>query len=262
MNLRLTEADLKFIVETVATRRQDHDHIVELVRDKDDLLETMLDDPKLAERLVNDPAAFVRVSPALLFAVLLRHVQRDLERRPYVRQWDAAGKSVPVLVTPQTVELLGDTRLREYLAEMLGSFARANTRLLYWREQGRWHKRKFSDADMDDLLALCQLVEPPYKPRLYKRIADLALFLTGIYPEHTSFFVRRPRSQDWRLALDYEREGRRFYALAAQEPQPPWPASIFEVLTEKFSLAREALNALSSRYLHPLREQYFRRPAG
>ncbi|HZT23856.1 MAG TPA: hypothetical protein VFB55_13200, partial [Verrucomicrobiae bacterium] len=70
MNLRLTEADLKFIVETVATRRQDHDHIVELVRDKDDLLETMLDDPKLAERLLNDPAAFVRVSPALLFAVL------------------------------------------------------------------------------------------------------------------------------------------------------------------------------------------------
>lgn len=261
MNLHLTEADLKFIVETVATRRRDHDHIIALVRDKDDLLEPMLDDPKLAERLVNDPAAFVHVSPGLLFAVLLRRIRSELEHEPFVRQPDAAGKTVPVFVTAELVQLLGDADLRDYLAEMLGSFARTHTRLLHWQERGRWRKRGFNDADMDDLLALCALVEPPFKPRLYKRIADLALFLTGIYPEQASFFVRRRRSQNWRLTPDYEREGRRFYSLAAQEPQPPWSASVFEALAEKFALAREALNALSARYLQPLREQYFQRAA-
>ena len=50
--MRLTESDLKFVVETVATRRRDHDHIIGLIRDKDDLLEPMLEDPKLAERLI------------------------------------------------------------------------------------------------------------------------------------------------------------------------------------------------------------------
>jgi hypothetical protein len=32
-----------------------------------------------------------------------------------------------------------------------------------------------------------------------------------------------------RTVPDYEREGRRFYALAAREAEPPWPASVFEV---------------------------------
>ena len=33
--MHLTESDLKFVVETVATKRRDHDHVIGLVRDKD-----------------------------------------------------------------------------------------------------------------------------------------------------------------------------------------------------------------------------------
>ena len=114
--------------------------------------------------------------------------------------------------------------------------------------------------DMNDMMALCQLVEAELKPRLYKRIADIALFLTGVYPDHASFFVRKPRSQDWRVVPDYEREGRRFYTLAAREAEPPGPASVFGKLAEQFTLAREALNTLSGRYLKPIRAQYFNQP--
>lgn len=32
--MRLTESDLKFVVETVATKRQDHDHVIDLIRGK------------------------------------------------------------------------------------------------------------------------------------------------------------------------------------------------------------------------------------
>ena len=52
--LHLTESDLRFVVETVATRRRDYDHIAQLLRDKEDLLEPMLGDPKLIERLFRD----------------------------------------------------------------------------------------------------------------------------------------------------------------------------------------------------------------
>jgi hypothetical protein len=49
--LNLSESDLRFLVECVATSRRDYDHIVNLIRDKEDLLELMLEDPKLLERL-------------------------------------------------------------------------------------------------------------------------------------------------------------------------------------------------------------------
>ena len=260
---RLSESDLEFVVQTVATRRRDHEHIVGLLRDKQDLVEPMLDDPKLAERLLSDQEVFVRVSPYLMFSVLLRRVRRDLESQGFVLERDDRGKRIPVFEAPQTVELLEDPALREYLAEMLCSFVRTNTGLLCWQEHGTWRKRKFSDLDMDDMIALCQLVEQQFKPRLYKRVADIALFLTGIYADHALFAVqRRGREFERRRALlDYERDGRRFYGLAAREAEPPWSTSVYERLAEKFTLAREALNTLNDYYLKPLRTRYFEPPA-
>ena len=260
--MRLTDSDLKFVVETVATRRRDHDHIIELVRDKEEVLEAMLDDPKLAERLLNDEEVFVRVSPYLMFSVLLRRVRRDLEGRSFMFERDERGKRIPVFEASQATQLLSEAVTREYLIEMLCSFVRTNTSLVYWKERGAWQKRKFSDLDIDDMIALCQLVDPALKPRLYKRVADISLFLTGIYPDRSSFFTRRPRSRFTRaLAVaDYEREGRRFYLLAAREPEPPWPGSVFKDLAQKFTLAREALNTLNDYYLQTLRARYFEQP--
>lgn len=54
MLIRLTDSDLRFLLETVATRRTDHERVIELVRKKEDFLEQMLDDPKLLDRLLND----------------------------------------------------------------------------------------------------------------------------------------------------------------------------------------------------------------
>jgi len=77
----LTESDLRFVVETVATRRRDYDHIVDLVRDKEDLLDPMLEDPRLSGRLFREAEALVRVSPHLLFSIFLRRLRRELRRR-------------------------------------------------------------------------------------------------------------------------------------------------------------------------------------
>ena len=214
--------------------------------------------------LIHKQSKGSRGQTLMMFAVLVRRIRRDLEGQSFVVERDARGKSIPVFEAPRAVQLLGDPSTREYLIEMLCSFVRTNTGVVYWKEYGAWHKRKFSDMDMDDMIALCHLVEPGFKPRLYKRIADIALFLTGIYPDHASSPARRPRSQALhrRTVPDYEREGRRFYALAAREPQPPWSATVFEALAEQFTLAREALTTLSDRYLKPLRARYFDQPAG
>lgn len=261
--MRLSETDLKFVVGTVATGRRDHDRIMELVRGKPDLLEPMLGDRRLTDRLINQQESLFRVSPYLLFGVLLRRVWREVESQTFVLERDARGKSIPVFEAPRVAELLSNPALREYLIEMLCSFVRTNTGVLYFKQRGAWHKRKFSDLDMDDMVALCHLVEAEWKPRVYKRIADIALFLTGIYPDHATLFVSRTRAPRAlrRTLPDYEREGRHFYSIAARNPEPPWPASVFESLASKFNLAREALNALSDRYLKPLRDRYFDAPS-
>ncbi|MCX8108860.1 MAG: hypothetical protein N3G20_08650, partial [Verrucomicrobiae bacterium] len=222
--MKFSESDLKFIVETLVSDRAGHAKIIETVRDKEDLLEPMLNDPALAQRLLNEEEIFVRVSPYLMFSILLRRVRADLEGRDFVLEVEESGKRIPIFQARAVVRLLKDPMTLEYLAEMLCSFVRTNTAVLYWKERGTWRKRKISDISLDDMITLCQLVEPEFRPRIYKRIGDIALFLTGIYPDHAGVWVRRPRTftRGERSIADYEQEGRRFYALAAQCAEPPW----------------------------------------
>ena len=260
--LHLTESDLRFLVETVATRRRDYDHIVNLVRDKEDLLEPMLEDPKLTERLFRDEEAFVRISPHLLFAVLLRRVRHELKNEAYVFEVEPKGKRIPIFEAPAVAELLADKQTRDYLADMLSSFARTNSGVIYWKEHGAWHKRRFSDIDMDDMIELARLADPEMRPRLHKRVADIALFLSGIFADHAAFFVSRSKATltDRRTLKEYEQQGKRFYSLAAQETdQAQWRPAL-EALAEKFTFARRALNTLSDRYLKTQRTRYFRVP--
>ena len=259
--LHLSETDLRFLVETVATRRHDYEHIANLVRDKEDLLEAMLEDPRLMQRLFQDQEAFVRVSPRFLFTVLLGRVRRELEREAYILETDFKGKRVPVFEAPLVAEMLSDKQARNYLADMLSSFARTNSGVIYWKERGSWHRRRFSDIDMDDMIELARISGPELRPALYNRIADIALFLSGIFPDHLSLFSRRRTSFSVARTLkDHEQQGQRFYNLAARETEQAQRQPILKRLAEKFTLARWALNTLSERHLKTQRAQYFRIP--
>ena len=261
--LHLSESDLRFLVETVATNRRDYDHIVNLIRDKEDLLEPMLDDPKLTERLFRDEEALVRVTPHMLFSALLRRLRRELEKEAYVLDVDTKGKRIPVFAGPAVAEMLSDKQTRDYLAEMLSSFARTNSGIIYWKERGTWHKRRFTDIDLDDMVELARIIDPEMRPALYKRIADIALFLSGIFPEHAahSSGFRKNIFSAKRTLKDYEQTGKRFYHVAARETDQTQWKPVLGTLAEKFSLARLALNSLSDRYVKRLCTQYFRSPA-
>src|SRR3984957_540553 len=261
--LHLSEADLRFLVETVATNRRDYDHVTNLIRDKEDLLESMLDDPKLMERLVRDEEALVCISPYLLFSVLLRRLRRELEKEAYILDVDAKGKRIPVFEGPAVAEMLSDKQKRDYLVEMLSSFARANSGIIYWKERGSWHKRRFSDIDLDDMVELARIIDPEMRPALYKRTADIALFLSGIFPEYAarSLDSRRNMFSTKHTLKDYEQAGKRFYHVAAQEMDITQWKPVLGTLAEKFTLARLALNSLSDRYVKTLRSRYFQSPA-
>jgi hypothetical protein len=262
--LAFSNSDLRFLVETVATDRRDYAHIVNLIRDKDDLLEPMLQDPILIQRLWEQEENLVRVSPYFLFTVLLLQVRRDLEETAYILEVDFKGKRIPVFEARAVADLLRQPAIRDYLAEMLASFTRTNSGVIYWRERGAWHKRRFSDLDLDDMVDLIRIIDPEMRPALYKRIADIALFLSGIFPDHLALFAtsRQARFAAKRTLKDYEQQGSRFFRVAAQETdQTRWRPAM-QTLAEKFTLARWALNTLSDRYLKSQREHYFRPPNG
>jgi hypothetical protein len=260
--LQLNETDLRFLIETVATNRRDYDRIADLIRDKDDLLERMLQDPKLVQRLLRQEENLARVSPYFLFNVLLLQVRRDLTDTTYILEIDFKGKRIPVFEAKSVADLLADSAVRDYLADLLASFTRTNSGALYWKERGAWHKRRFSDIDLDDMIDLVQRIDPEMRPALYKRIADIALFLSGIFPDHLTVYAGRHQTKfsAKRTIKNYEQQGKRFYGIAAREAdRPEWRPSL-ETLAEKFTLARWALNTLSDRYLRAHRNHYFRSP--
>jgi hypothetical protein len=261
--LHLTESDLRFLVETVATSRRDYDRVMDLVRGKEDLLEPMLEDPKLTERLFREEEALVRISPHLLFSVLLRRLRKELDKEAYILDVDARGKRIPIFEGPAVAQMLSDKKVRDYLAEMLSSFTRTNNGIIYWKERGTWHKRRFSDIDMDDMIELARIIDPEMQPALYKRIADIALFISGIFPERATLFAARRKTMysAERTLEDYEQTGRRFYSVAALETDQAQWKPVLETLAEKFTLARLALNSLSERYIKTHRARYFRFPA-
>ena len=249
--MRLTDSDLRFVVETVATKRQDHDHVIELIRNKPDILDQMLDDPKLADRLLSEGETFSQVSSWLFFTVLLRAVGRDLEHKSFVYEIGANGQRIPIFEAENVAELLADRTTRDYLAEMLTAFTRANRAEVYWEENGILRKREFNDIDLDDMIAVANVVKKESRPALFKRIADISLFLSGIYPDHAPLFIACPQNafRGRRTLQDYEAEGRRFYELAARELDPLHVRAACWTLSERFTLARHALNTLSDGYL-------------
>lgn len=269
---RLSDADLRFVVETVATRRQDHDRVVELVRDKPDIIDRMLEDENLFRRLTSDDEALVRVSPWLLFTVLLRHAARDLAQERFTIERVGTTERIPVFDSEQVAALLQDVMVRDYLADLLASFVRTESTTVYYRSGRHFRRRTFSDMDIDDMIVLANNVADEFRFPFYRRIGDICLFITGVFPEHV--VVGHGTSQpvpvagrSWRrrgrTLADYQMEAERFYRLAAAHrvARDTGLDTVMLDLANNFSLARKPLNYITDRYIRLHKARLFGEPA-
>ena len=178
----------------------------------------------------------MRISPYMLFSVLLRRARRELENETYVFEIESKGKRIPVFEARAVAELLSGKQTCDYLAEMLASFVRTNSGVIYWKERGTWHKKRFSDIDIDDMIELVRIIDPEMRPALYRRIADLTLFLSGIFPDHAALRAARPPGilSTGRTLKDYELQGNRFYRVAERETDQDRLRPILATLAEQF----------------------------
>jgi hypothetical protein len=265
---RLPEGDLDFLVETVSPEVTDKLRLKMVIREDGDFRNRFVGDDRVFRKVMNDDEIFLKISPALFFEILLRKAVNDLQRVNYTMETDGIMK-IPVFDAKNVVDLLTKESLLVYLADMLSSFTRIESYAISFRaKKGVWHRIRFSDLDMRSLSSFCHVVEDEHRLGFYKRIADICLFVLGLFPDFAEREHRYPFSGQLRPQIsgkrrispeDYEEEGRKFYRLAAEHPSAKEMdlSEVFWALHGNFQQAKKPLNFIAEHYLQSKRDKLF-----
>ncbi len=225
---------------------------------------------------------FVHASPFLVFSVLLTATARTLEDAPFVWEWIGPRQRLPVFAVGPLRTFLNDVRRRVFLADVLASYTHVASGVVWVRGRRGWARRRFNELDPGRLAGLLDVVGPAERPAVYRRLGDLALFLSGVFPDFAAERLFRPvQVQRLERLLEQmrdgpeeepepppggigllERLGRRSYRMAlaaAPEPRTDLVRALEEIAHE-FSQARRVLNVLTDTRLFPRREEWFAGP--
>ena len=262
-NLRgvyLSDRDLDFLIETTSTEVADKRRLKEIIREDEDFRNSFTGDRRVFRRVMDDDEIFLKISPALFFEILLRKAADELGNTGYTIEKEGNMK-IPVFDATGVAEVLANRSLLLYLADMLSSFTRVESYALSFRvRKGVWKKIKFNDLDIHSLMAFADAVEERQRLSFYKRIADICLFVLGIFPHYAERNYRYPFSREVRPRIgakqriapeDYDKEGRRFYRLAAEHQTAKDLAlsDVFWALHQNLQKAKKPLNFIAEHYL-------------
>jgi len=224
-----------------------------------------------------DPAR--AVSPFLTFAVAVHRVAERLAHATYVDEWVGPRRRVPVFAVEPLRTLLADPLGRFFFVELLASYTHVVSGSTWTATRRGWRRRRFSELDPVQLAGLLDSVPAVERPGVLRRLGDLALFLTGVFPDHTATSaLGRPMAEAYLLrsaSIDPSRMtppgnafellevlGARWYWLAHRlSPAVSGSVAVLGTMAEHFTDARRILNVVTDQYLFPLREQWFGRPA-
>jgi hypothetical protein len=266
--LRLSDRDLDFLIETVHPEVVDKVQLKRIIREDEEFRISFISDEKIFRRMIGDEEIFLKISPPLFFEILLRKVTNDLKGVSFTIEKTGTMK-IPIFDTKDVVDFLKKKDLLDYLADMLSSFTRVESYTISFEaRKGVWEKVRFNDLDIFSLMSLVDVVEEEYRIGFYKRIADICLFILGIFPDYAERKYRYPFSGQVRSQIggrlrigpkDYEKEGRRFYKLAAEHhaAREMELSEIFWTLHEDFQMAKKPLNFVAEHYLHYKRQKLF-----
>jgi hypothetical protein len=250
-------------------------------------------DPEALLRLLKHPGLFRIVSgpgdaapggpapasPFLVFAVFVQRATAELASMDHVPERTGPRQRVPLFDAPALRGFLAAPGRRLFLAELLASFTRIASGRYRTRAGGRTRTRRFSELDPVRLAGLLDAVPQAERPGVYRRLGDVTLFLTGVFPDYATAHALGPvsaarllraaglpASQQERLADApaielWEHLGARWYR-AARDLAPAATARIMVVgeVADRFRQARRVLNHVADRYLFPSGSPWFPRP--
>jgi hypothetical protein len=265
---RLAEGDLDFLVAAAAPNVRDKARLKHLVETDEDFCQAFIGDERTFRKIMADEEVFLKISTRLYFEILLRKARRELESATHTIERVGTQK-VAVFDTKEVVDLVSRREVILYLADMLSSFTKVESYTISYRiREGFWRRIRFNDLDMDSLIGFCESVEEEHRLGFFKRIADICLFILGLFPEYVGYTFRYPSSGErrpriigaaWRSVEGYEEEGRKFYRLAAEHPAAKEFAlwEVFNLLHGRFHVAQKPLDFISKQYLHSKRHSFF-----
>jgi len=211
---RLTDRDLDLLAQ-VAGGPDDRRRAAARLRDEPGEIERLLALPQVFDALFRQSAGdpFVLASPFVAFATLLARAPALLERVTFVPERVGARRTVPVFEAPALRDLADDPLRRLFLADLLASYTHVASGAIWVRSRRGWRHRRFSELDPAKFAELILTVPPDQRPALYRRLGDLSLFLSGVFPDYAEAHPLAP------IAVERLRR-----ALASEEPRGQGPA--------------------------------------
>lgn len=263
---RLSESDVELIADALG---EPADAVRARLRAEPAAIDSVLSHPDVFAAVFapGDDAEVVRIglTPMLVFGVLVTKVAADLDEASFVPEWVGAGERLPVFGVDPLRDFLDDPTRRYFLIEFLASFTKVASGSVWMKTRTGYRRKKFSELDPVSLAEMVDALPPFQRAGGYRRLGDVSLFLTGVFPDHTTRSsigemararLARSAGVDERQALVdedavrfFEVVGPGWYRRATDAPLAVAPAYLHQV-AERFTEARRLLNYLSDRYLH------------
>lgn len=267
----LSDRDLELIAR-VSGVREEPDEIRARLRHRPSAVDELLAADGLFEAIFGEEESsgvfHVGLSPFLVFGVLVNKVAKDLAETNFVPEWVGAGQRLPVFDVDTLREFVADGLRRYFLVEFLASFTKVASGAVWIRTNRGYRRRRFSELDPVSLAEMVDSLPPQQRAGGYRRLGDVSLFLSGIFPDHTTrntlgemarARLARSAGIDEDRALSDEGDVRFFEIVG-----PGWYGRAIEAasmvtgagpeylrdVAEHFTDARRVLNLLSDRYLH------------
>jgi hypothetical protein len=276
---QLTDADLRALVRAEDVSRSDADARIRALRRSPGLVLDVLDRPATSAALLNltphqTTAQFSFISPFLVFAAAIHRTAADLATSSYTAERAAPRLRVPLFDTGQLSRYLASPSNRLFLVELLTGFARTASGVTTVRTPKGPRRRRWNSLDLATLAALLDTLPERERPRLWRRLGDLSLFLSGVFPDAATqaafgrIDVQR-LARISRITAEpntgivptdvLEWLGSHWYRLAGSGASAattrPLPDS-----SDRFRQARRVLNAATDKYLFPISTDWFAGP--
>ena len=248
-------------------------------------LDRLLSSPKVFESIFlsseeSDP--FLAASPFFVFSVAVHRATAQLETMTYVPEWLGLSRRAPVFDVVELREFVASPWRRLFLAELLASYTHVTSGSVMVPTRRGLRRQRFSELDPVRLAALLELVSPAERPGVLRRLGDLSLFLTGVFPDYVARRGFGPidegrllraggaegdRSRQ-RGVVDFgdrgavgllEQLGRRWYRGAFQSLPRPVSENVAVIgeLPERFDQARRMLGFVTEQFVFPHRDRWF-----
>ncbi len=250
---QLTERDITTLVDVIGISREE---LIDTGSTKPWRLVEYLADDTVRDAILDRRAHPANaVSPTLLFAVLVSTTTAELLSAKYVNDWVGPSARLPVFDVETLQDFVSDLRRMAFLARLLASFAMPTPPPV-----------PADPFDVRSLAAWLDQAEPGDRTIILRRLGDLALFLTGVFPDRTGSRPLRPVDAE-RLGTSIGMSSDEILSLC--DPASPSPGlDAFEILgsrwyeasggpevrdvATRFRAARRVLNHLTDTHLYQL----------